>query len=198
MRPLLVTATMASAIVSEHDVHLDALLEYAVAKRELGELVLDRSAPREQIRHFDLPIRRWTGPGGESVWGASCWMLSDDAGLHPELTRITKRKSAEDVSQLARPWTPGAGPDRNRRVQKQAVCAASVSWWAFRDHVLETTPSARRERYEARFAKQSDDEHTAREQVRQLLMNDWENSVPTSSPRGANAAKIRRLYWDRL
>lgn len=61
------------------------------------------------------------------------------------------------------------------------------SWREYRDYLLETTPFARRERFEKRFAGQLDDEHTARQQVHQLQINDWENNVPV--------VKQKNLGW---
>jgi predicted phosphoadenosine phosphosulfate sulfurtransferase len=72
---------------------------------------------------------------------------------------------------------------------------AFATWRAFREHLLATTPLDKIERFRKRFAKQGDDESTAREHCRQLLINDWENNVPM---RRMAAAKLREAWWDRL
>ena len=53
-----------------------------------------------------------------------------------------------------------------------------ASWRAYRDYLLSTSPLSRRERFDKRFARYPDDEYVARQQVKQLLINDWENNVP--------------------
>lgn len=69
------------------------------------------------------------------------------------------------------------------------------SWRAYRDHLLDTTPIDRVARFRDRFAGQSDDERTARQQVRQILINDWENSVPVARPQ---QDRLRARWWDVL
>lgn len=55
---------------------------------------------------------------------------------------------------------------------------AFKTWKEFRDHLLESTPYARRERFLKRFDNQDGTEHVYRQQVHQLQINDWENNVP--------------------
>ena len=64
--------------------------------------------------------------------------------------------------------------------------AAFSTWKEYRDYLLETTPYARRERFEKRFAGQGADEHVCRQQVHQLQINDWENNVPVVKPKDTN------------
>ncbi len=52
------------------------------------------------------------------------------------------------------------------------------SWREYRDYLLESSPVARRERFEARFAGQDDAEYIYQQQCHQLLINDWENNIP--------------------
>lgn len=73
--------------------------------------------------------------------------------------------------------------------------AAFATWREYRDYLLDTTPIDRIERFRTRFAGQSEDENTARQQVKQILINDWENNVPVA---GGKASKLRAIWWDRL
>jgi predicted phosphoadenosine phosphosulfate sulfurtransferase len=73
--------------------------------------------------------------------------------------------------------------------------ADHASWRAFRDYLLDTTGHAHTERFRKRFAGQGDDEATCREHVRQLLIGDFENSVPV---RRRRAADLRKYWWDRV
>lgn len=59
--------------------------------------------------------------------------------------------------------------------------ASFASWRAYRDHLLATIPPTRRAAFERRFARQDQTERRYRHQVKQLLINDWENSVPATS-----------------
>lgn len=52
------------------------------------------------------------------------------------------------------------------------------SWRTYRDHLLETHPVVEhRETFRARFARHLDNEYVARQQCRQLLLNDHENNL---------------------
>lgn len=69
------------------------------------------------------------------------------------------------------------------------------SWRAYRDYLLGTTPTEVRARYAARFAKQPDEEAVHQHQVKQLLLNDWENRLPRTR---STVSELRRLWWDKL
>lgn len=69
------------------------------------------------------------------------------------------------------------------------------TWKEYRDYLLNSTPGQSRGRFEKRFAKQGDDEQTAKHQVKQLLLNDWEGSLPRTSEK---KSKLREIWWDRL
>lgn len=69
------------------------------------------------------------------------------------------------------------------------------AWSEFRDYLLATTPTDKIERFRRRFAKQPKDEETARRQVKQILTNDWENSVGVANTR---KDKLRETWWGRL
>lgn len=55
---------------------------------------------------------------------------------------------------------------------------AFATWRAYRDHLLEAIPQEIADRFRARFARQLETESVARQQVRQILTNDWENNRP--------------------
>ena len=57
---------------------------------------------------------------------------------------------------------------------------AFSSWLDYRDYLLETTPLKHKDRFVNRFAEQEKTEDVYRQQVRQLMLNDYENSVPTT------------------
>lgn len=70
-----------------------------------------------------------------------------------------------------------------------------TSWRHYRDYLIATTPTEKLGRFRGRFAKQGDDEDVCQGQVKQLLMNDWENNVPVALNR---RAALRQKWWDRL
>lgn len=78
---------------------------------------------------------------------------------------------------------------------KAELPEAFGTWRQYRDYLLATTPTQARERFLARFEKQEQDEQTAKYQVKQLLLNDWEGSLPRTT---AKASKLREIWWDRL
>jgi predicted phosphoadenosine phosphosulfate sulfurtransferase len=69
------------------------------------------------------------------------------------------------------------------------------TWRAYRDYLLATTPMARAQRFRKRFSGQDEDEKTCRDQVKQVLINDWENNVPVTNHK---LSKLRDLWWDKL
>lgn len=72
---------------------------------------------------------------------------------------------------------------------------AFATWRAYRDYLLETTPSTHRERFAKRFARHPEDEATCKQHVKQLLANDWEGNLPILRPK---ADKLKAIWWDRL
>jgi predicted phosphoadenosine phosphosulfate sulfurtransferase len=74
--------------------------------------------------------------------------------------------------------------------------AAFATWREYRDYLLSTTPGEEiRARYTRRFAGQPTDEATCQQQVKQILINDWENNVPVMRQK---AARLREVWWNRL
>jgi len=54
------------------------------------------------------------------------------------------------------------------------------TWVEYRDFLLDTVPTQHREKYTKRFERQKNTPATARQQCRQLLLNDWENNLPVT------------------
>lgn len=72
------------------------------------------------------------------------------------------------------------------------------SWIAYRDFLLETYPNdEHRDKFKARFGRQLTNEYVARQQCRQLVLNDYENNLPVDNkpdPRD----EIIRYYMENL
>lgn len=67
-----------------------------------------------------------------------------------------------------------------------------TSWRTYRDFLLATHPDeARRPIFAARFARHMDNEHVARQQCRQLVLNDYENNLPVDNREDPRDALIR-------
>lgn len=72
-----------------------------------------------------------------------------------------------------------------------------TSWRAYRDFLLQTHQD--RERvgiFAKRFAKQLDNERVARQQCRQLVLNDYENNLPIDNSEDPREALVR--YYDEV
>lgn len=70
-------------------------------------------------------------------------------------------------------------------------------WREYRNYLLDTYPDAdKKPIFERRFARQLDNDYVARQQCRQLVLNDYENDLPVDNkedPRVALIAKWREL-----
>jgi predicted phosphoadenosine phosphosulfate sulfurtransferase len=67
-----------------------------------------------------------------------------------------------------------------------------TSWRAYRDFLLQTYPDAdKRGIFERRFSRQLDNEFVARQQCRQLVLNDYENNLPVENKPDPREALIR-------
>mgnify|MGYP001281112640 CR=1 FL=1 len=71
------------------------------------------------------------------------------------------------------------------------------SWREYRDFLLETYPDPEKKQiFERRFAKHLDNNYVARQQCRQLILNDYENNLPVDNrpdPREETIKKWREL-----
>jgi len=71
------------------------------------------------------------------------------------------------------------------------------SWRTYRDFLFAThSDQARRPIFERRFAKQLDNEHVARQQCRQLILNDYENNLPVDNKPDPRDETIR--YYEEV
>lgn len=125
LRPLRVTARLASAVVASQDVHLDGLLAFAVHAREGRGIDIDRRTPVREIRQYQLPLARIV-VGSSWVWAASAWVLPRSAQPHGH--HMTRRRDGVDVDEIARPFVRGYGPGRDILRRREAVLASSVYW----------------------------------------------------------------------
>lgn len=71
------------------------------------------------------------------------------------------------------------------------------NWKAYRDFLLSEHPEHRQEAFRKRFGKQDDVPQMHRQQVKQLLINDWENNVPVN-PAAANVDDTRKKWMELL
>lgn len=72
---------------------------------------------------------------------------------------------------------------RNRTVMKcQKLPENFKSWMEYRDFLLKTYPDREKKPiFEKRFAKHLNNNYVARQQCRQLILNDYENNLPVSN-----------------
>lgn len=72
-----------------------------------------------------------------------------------------------------------------------------TSWRTYRDFLLATHQDrARAPLFAARFARQLDNEYVARQQCRQLVLNDYENNLPIDNQPDPREALVR--YYDEV
>lgn len=71
------------------------------------------------------------------------------------------------------------------------------NWLQYRNYLLETTPYVRKERFIKRFSGQQENEHTYKQQVKQLLINDWENNVPVNK-KVVRQQELKDKWYDLL
>jgi len=73
------------------------------------------------------------------------------------------------------------------------------TWKQYRDYLLESAPmdEKHRERMRKRFAKQPDVDSVHRQQARQVLLCDYENSIPVNT-KAINKDAFRAKWWDLL
>jgi predicted phosphoadenosine phosphosulfate sulfurtransferase len=75
------------------------------------------------------------------------------------------------------------------------------TWIEYRDYLVNTTPFDMKEVFTDRFARQPDTERYHRHQVKQLLLNDWENSLPISASKEEREKDYEdplKKWWDIL
>lgn len=88
------------------------------------------------------------------------------------------------------------GKDR-KMLRVQSLPKNYKNWQQYRDFLLNTYPDqSKKEIFVRRFAKHLDNAYVARQQCRQLVLNDYENNLPvqnTKDPRIATINKWREL-----
>jgi len=84
-----------------------------------------------------------------------------------------------------------------KMLQVSSLPKGFKTWRDYRDFLLKTYPDPEKKAiFERRFARQLDNRYTARQQCRQLVLNDYENNLPVDNkpdPREATIEKWRRL-----
>ena len=85
----------------------------------------------------------------------------------------------------------------NKMLQVTKLPKGFARWTEYRDFLLETYPDAdKKPIFERRFARHLDNRYVARQQCRQLVLNDYENNLPIDNkpdPREALIEKWRGL-----
>lgn len=72
------------------------------------------------------------------------------------------------------------------------------SWLVYRDFLIETYPDdTHKEKFVARFSRQLNNEFVARQQCRQLVLNDYENNLPVDNKPDPRSELIR-YYMENL
>lgn len=71
------------------------------------------------------------------------------------------------------------------------------TWLKFRDYLLETTPLKNKEKFIVRFERQPEKEDMYRKQVRQLMLNDYENNLAVKT-KSSNKGEDLSKWWDIL
>lgn len=88
------------------------------------------------------------------------------------------------------------GKDR-KMLKVQALPKNYTSWQQYRDFLLDTYPDAsKKDIFVRRFSKHLDNAYVARQQCRQLVLNDYENNLPVKNapdPREATIKKWRDI-----
>ncbi len=85
----------------------------------------------------------------------------------------------------------------NKLLKVRSLPKNFKSWVEYRDFLLETYPDAEKKQiFEKRFAKHLNNNYVARQQCRQLILNDYENNLPVDNkpdPREETIKKWREL-----
>lgn len=112
----------------------------------------------------------------------------------PEFEPKTYAKLLKRIGGIA--FAQETGKDRTSFAARK-LPKGHKSWRGYRDFLLGTHPDAMaKEVFQKRFSKHLDNEFVARQQCRQLILNDYENNVPVSNeedPRDALIAYYREV-----
>lgn len=100
--------------------------------------------------------------------------------------RILKRIAGISVGNLY-------GKD-NKMLRARKLPKNYKTWMEYRDFLLKTYPDqSKKWIFEKRFARHLDNEYVARQQCRQLLLNDYENNLPVDNKPDPRLEKLK--YW---
>jgi len=125
MRPLVVEATLRTAVALPDPLHLDSLLEQVVAMRVGSEVT--RATPEAELRYFDLPIATIEALG-HAVRVCSAAMPVEPHA--PDIMVQVKRRDVEDWDRLDKPVNVAAGPNKDAMVRTQVLLARTLRWRA--------------------------------------------------------------------
>ncbi len=82
----------------------------------------------------------------------------------------------------------------NKMLKVRKLPKSFKSWRQYRDFLLETYPDPeKKEIFIKRFSKHFDNEYVARQQCRQLILNDYENNLPIDNKPDPREERIK--YW---
>lgn len=71
------------------------------------------------------------------------------------------------------------------------------TWLEFRDYLIKTCPLKNREKFLARFSNQPENEEMFRRQVRQVMLNDFENNLAVRTTTKKDKINLQK-WWDIL
>lgn len=176
------------------------------------------STKRERNNFTFYPIYDW---GHSDIWkyigeqGLKYHAYYDFAflkGVHPHLMRVSSLvhekafKSIQDLPEFE-PKTyekllkraKGISFAQETAKDKKMFRAQKLpknfkTWIEYRDFLLETYPEAdKAEIFRRRFSKHLNNNYVARQQVRQLILNDYENNLPVKNTEDPVIEKVK--YW---
>ncbi len=87
---------------------------------------------------------------------------------------------------------------KDRKMFKCQVLPKNFTTWRdYRDFLLKTYPvPSRKAIFERRFSKHLENEYVARQQCRQLILNDYENNLPVKNREDLRTARLN--YWKEI
>lgn len=118
----LVTAELATAMASAHQLNLDGVVIYATAPPDAP--MPTRQSP-ETPELWDIPISS-VRYDGMTVFLSSNVILPADATY--QQLNWTGRRDAQDVARLTRKFNRGGGPDRDKMGRARLTSASAVRW----------------------------------------------------------------------
>lgn len=109
----------------------------------------------------------------------------------PEFEPKTYQKLCERIKGIQFAQETG----RNKKVFRvQRLPKKFKSWKEYRDFLLLTFPDEEKKKiFEKRFSKHLNNEYVARQQCRQLILNDYENNLPIQNTEDPNELKRKEM-----